>query len=891
MFKKLGIYLRKKVFKVEFLFLFIALIGFYCILPPSLDFGDQSSNGLVVQKILIDYQKDRKNFNGNFEDYFKQRYVSFHGDKIFSFNSYETYGLDPKLKLNAYLDPTNHLVFVLSKLSELAIYYLSFALFNIEVSLKLLGLIIFILTYVYAIKLGTLLKDKKFGLILAVITTSNIYFNQLARSMIFPFLTFYPLLVFSSFYYLLHVHLQKNKNRTRSLLGLSISVAFCFINAYPHTNFLLLGLLGIFFLGFFIYLKFFKNEKYTLLSLREYFFAALFSFSIVFITTAIWSNLLGQNLFYAFNKILHDRVWGLIFLHQPFVATSFIPISGFWKIPYYFINAFEVLFISSRLHFGPHEASFLNDLSFLNPLEGIFFFLGLYYLFKNIRSKSVINYWLIILGVFSFWQLFSHYLNYLTVSRITYNFYFTAILFVAYGLSNIKKLPLVILLASLLININKFNTKFVSLFDESLQQMSGLHQLRELYQNEISKGNNLFLYDYNLYTGGYEYHIDLISLLEGKIDYDLTGNFFKANYIDSLSAFKQFLKQGLYENVYIVQPVGVIQFGKELRGPVKAFHYVDRKSSPWFSTYDPYKVIKNRRGSPTFFVYKFSGDYPYYTTKLENNKNSYQVDFEGKEKVKYIDFPGGLKSIEIEFIENIKLKLDFGKLSFDRFHFDFGKNSIIDVYNNFNYGDELANIIKNEAKLTHGDQDWWGIARVDLFDPVNNPSNVLFEYQMGFPIEKVHLVIPFVFYNDQSLQNELVVSYKTAENNSWKKLASRESNRSMQITDYNHLAMPGSYGLVYNTNNNYSFFRVLNLNSKTTQLFVDYKISAFTPPAVRPYSLTYFPEDTFNFLEFEVDTSEYKEYKEIETESLKINVEFKESQKENPHNLISIGTY
>ncbi len=884
MLKKLGIYLKNKLLTIEFFFLFIALIGFFYILPPSLDFGDQSSNGIVFQKNLINYQKVKKNFNGNFEDYFRQQYVAFHGDKISSFNSFEDYWLDPDLKLTRYLNASQHQVFVLSKLSELTIYYLSFGVFNVESSLKVLGFIIFVLTFIYAIKLGTLLKDKKFGLILAVLAISNIYFNQITRSMLFPFLTFYPLLFFTSFYYLLHVHLKKNKKKICSLLGLSISVAFCFINGYSNTNVFLLGLVFVFFLGFFIYLKIFKNAKYASLSLYEYLSIFFSSLLIIIITTAVWSNLLGQHLFFILDKILHDRIWGLFFAGQGTATIDFI--SDFWKIPYYLSNAFEVLFFSSKLRIGPHEASFLNDFSFLNFIEGILLFLGIYHFCKNIRSKSLINYFLIVLAVFFLFQLFSHPGNYVIVSRITFNFYFITVFFIAYGLSKIKRFSLVILLGSLLININIFNTQFVSLFDESLQQMSGLHELRELYKDEISKDNNLFLYDHNIHRNGYEYHIDLISLLEGKIDYEITDNFFNTNYIDSLSSFKDFLKQGFYENIYVVQPVGVIQIGKSIRGMVKNFHYHDRKRSPWFSTYDPYKIIRNRRGSPTFFVYKFERDYSYYTIELEDNKKFYQIDFEEKEKIDYIDFPGSLESVEIELDGN-KLKLDFSQLSFDRFHFDFGKNSIIDIYNNFHYGNKISNIKESNAKLTHTGKDMLGAARVDLFDPaVGNRADVLFEYLVGFPIEKVHIVIPFVFYNDQFLGNEFTVSYKTDDNDAWKDMSSRKSDRSLRPTDYNFFVMPNP---AYNIGNNYSFFEVLNLDSKTDKLFINYKIVATSPPSVRPYSLSYLPEDTFNFLEFEVDTSEYKKYKGIETDSLKISVEFKEEQKQDPHNLISIG--
>lgn len=248
--RRLPTRLIKFIFTKQAFFLLISLIGFYLLNPPTLDFGDQSSYGLVIQTNLIEYQKQRSSFPGNFEDYFKQRYLEFHGDKIFSLNAYEVYGLDPKLKFENYLIPTHHLVFALDKLAQLAIYYLSFGFLGVEASLKLLGLIIFLLTYVYAFKLGEIVKDRRFGLFLAVVSVSNIYFNQLTRSMIFPFLSFYPLLFFASFYYLLALHQKGRKNKRQLILVFSLVLSFCFTNAYPNTNVLLYGLLGLFFLFF-----------------------------------------------------------------------------------------------------------------------------------------------------------------------------------------------------------------------------------------------------------------------------------------------------------------------------------------------------------------------------------------------------------------------------------------------------------------------------------------------------------------------------------------------------------------------------------------------------------------------------------------------------------------
>ena len=125
------------------------------------------------------------------------------------------------------------------------------------------------------------------------------------------------------------------------------------------------------------------------------------------------------------------------------------------------------------------------------------------------------------------------------------------------------------LLLSLLLNIKIFNQSFVREFDESLQGFSGLYELRQLYKDEISRGKNLFVYNYDLFRNGFEHHIDLITHLKGQVDYEVARNFFSPNFIDSLASFQEFLNQGYYEHVYFLEPVVIPQVGRQLRGPFR----------------------------------------------------------------------------------------------------------------------------------------------------------------------------------------------------------------------------------------------------------------------------------------------------------------------------------
>lgn len=617
--RKIIIYLKKKIFKTEIVFLFLLLVGFFCILPPTFNYADQSSYGLVFQKNLISYIKIKKGYKGNFNEYFEDRYKAFHQEKLQYPDAGSTYGLDPKGKVDWIMNPTHFSVFILSGLSQLTIYFLSFGRLDIETCLMVFGLIIFILSYLYAYKLGRLLSDRRFGLILAVVATSSIYFNQLVRSMLFPFLTLYPLLFFASFYYLLLAHSIKNKSRPLSLLGLAIALAVCFLNGYPNTNAMLLGVLAIFSLILAVYVKCVKPSRFKLLRWHEYEFVILNTLLFVFLLSAIWSNFLGRGILYGIDTILHDRVWGTILLQKSLSALKATNKLTFRQILGTFKTVLEVLFVPkdrSAVVGGIHEASFLQDLGFFNIIESAMFILGVIFAFKNILSKKLINYFLLVLGGFFVYRVVTNPVNASIVGRYTYDFYFVTIFFAAYGLSQLIELPffkkvfflknrndinkiLYLILTILLFwNVSVFNNNFVWLTDERLFQFSGLYRLRNLYRNEISKDKNLLVYDYSLLPHGYFYHIDLISLLEDRVDYEVFNKFFSPNKIDSHESFKLFIQNMPYENLYLVIPTATkynFQFSPE-KSP----------EAPYLSQYKPYLVIKNRRGLSTFWVYKFA---------------------------------------------------------------------------------------------------------------------------------------------------------------------------------------------------------------------------------------------------------------------------------------------
>lgn len=609
--KKFVDFLRGKILHPEIVFLLLLIVGFFIVLPPSLNYGDQASWGLIFQKNLLNYQQT--NYSGSFSDYLKNQYREFHQEKLQLPDAYDTYGLDVRVGLSSLLDPTHYIVFVLSGLSQITIFNFFGGLLDIETVLMIFGFLIFVFTYIYAYKLGKILIDRYFGIILAILVVSNVYFNQLVRSMLFPFITLFPLIFCMSFYYLLLAHRKDNYKRWWPSIGLATALAFSFLNGYSNTNVLLLGLLFVFFFVLVVDIIILKISNYRLLNLQKYAFILFFTIGLVTFISGLWSNFLGENGFYAINEMIHNRVLGFIFGGGS--GLSSLMKFHLRTLPGYIIDFFRALLIASKDHGMPHEPSFLNDISFFNIIEFLFFFVGIFYTLRRVFSKNLVNHLLLVFGIYFLWRFLGNPGNYIIVARYSYDIYFAILFFAAIGFYQFfsffgKKrrafFLCAILLISLFFNVYTFNKNFVWLYGESLNQFYGLYPLRKLYQNEISKGKNIIVYNYTN-ASGYMYHIDLYSLLENRVDYEVMSKFFLQNKISSLNSLKTFIDSGNYNNYYFILPTGVARIGKNvISEPDYSFPPALESMAPYFTSFAPYRVIRNRRGIPSFFVYKLS---------------------------------------------------------------------------------------------------------------------------------------------------------------------------------------------------------------------------------------------------------------------------------------------
>ena len=225
----------------------LLFFGFFLIFPQRGNFGDDANIYIIFQSNIIEYV-DSENKEPFFE-YLKNKHSEFHKDHLADpeeKNHYKLFGMYGLLTAPAIQD--FNVSMVLSRVIEFTLYHVFLKKLDIEQCIVLYIFIIFLATFVYAFKFGSELLNKNFGIILAVIVVSNIYYAQLNRTFLFSHIAVYPLLFLMSFYYLFSLHNSKNKKKGPLIVGLSIGIALAFLNGYPNTNFVLIGLLGTFFI-------------------------------------------------------------------------------------------------------------------------------------------------------------------------------------------------------------------------------------------------------------------------------------------------------------------------------------------------------------------------------------------------------------------------------------------------------------------------------------------------------------------------------------------------------------------------------------------------------------------------------------------------------------------
>ncbi|HIN87226.1 MAG TPA: hypothetical protein EYN05_01020, partial [Nitrospinaceae bacterium] len=218
----------------------LLFIGFFLIFPQRGNFGDDGNIFIIFQSNVIEYVESEN--KEPFFKYLKNKHSEFHKNHLADpeeKNHYKLFGMYGLL--TAPVQDFN-ISIILSRVVEFSLYHIFFKKLDIEQCIVVYIFIVFLATFVYAFKFGSEVLDKSFGIILATIVVSNIYYAQLNRTFLFSHIAVYPLFFLMTFYYLFSLHNSKNQKKGPLVVGLSIALALAFLNGYPNTNFVLMGL-------------------------------------------------------------------------------------------------------------------------------------------------------------------------------------------------------------------------------------------------------------------------------------------------------------------------------------------------------------------------------------------------------------------------------------------------------------------------------------------------------------------------------------------------------------------------------------------------------------------------------------------------------------------------
>ena len=870
----------------------LLFIGFFLIFPQRGNFGDDGNIFIIFQSNVIEYVESEN--KEPFFKYLKNKHSEFHKNHLADpeeKNHYKLFGMYGLL--TAPVQDFN-ISIILSRVVEFSLYHIFFKKLDIEQCIVIYIFIVFLATFVYAFKFGSEVLDKSFGIILATIVVSNIYYAQLNRTFLVSHIAVYPLFFLMTFYYLFSLHNSKNQKKGPLVVGFSIALALAFLNGYPNTNFVLMGLLGAFIVVLVLFSGLNKN-KYKLINIGHYVYTLIIALILVILVSGVWSTLLGYDFLYALKVIFGTRTWGMVF-EGNLGYSVLIDYNAKYLIEK--VSAIiRLLFTESNYIYGTHEPSFLLHLNLLNYFEKFFLLAGLFFWIKNIRNKTLINLFLSFIFVF-FWVRGISHKSGGPIGRTEFDYIFCVLFFVGYGCyctfqhliksppSSIKKSNRLgqsgitlysFLVVEIILNSFIFNYYYVYKYNESLGLHNGAYQLRKLYRNEISDKKNFLVLDF-MQPGYYKYHIDNISLLQGDINY-LSIEKFLEKFKDP-DDFIDFLRENPESNYYFIFPNNVetvanAQYRNDMRASlVRLYKHI--------SLHDYYKVIEDRRGVPIYYVWKISYDNVFNYLKLNDKQSTYAINLNNGEVLKYLDFPGNVKSVTLESAKT-SLKLDFSKSYFNKFHYSFDDKSLVEVFNNFDSDDKFSNITNKEARVVHEPQhNYYGI-RVDLLEGVNPVSNVDFQYNFGAPVKSVYLNVPFLFFNDKDLVNSFGVYMKNNKKEPWKKIYQKISNGSMLISDQKQFELFDIFAKQYTAPlgpHTMNTFNGIVDSGRNNQILIRYQMKVYKK-FVRPLSMTWHEESSPNQLIFNVDTSQQKDFLSLANQvgKLKLTFEFKENVK------------
>ena len=770
------------------LLLGLSLFGvFNLVNPHNGEFGDQATENIFFLETFDEYFNKSRDIT--YQDFLieKNQYsYSEYLDEV----SLKKLGLDPISPASLRWEP--EWVKALPRMLNYSIYRILGKKLEINQIFSVVSYLLFFLTFFYAYKVGRVLINEKFAVILSTVFVSNFYFNQLLHSSMEPQLNVYPVLLVMGMYAISKPLFDGSYKLINSSMFFGLVFGLGILNGYPNTQLIL----PIFLIGY-LFISNIKNFKSTFFEKTSFLLLSIiFGIIIYSIFAIIYSLSLGER------PLMHHEMF-FIRLKTVLSGTAFSnPLDGSllnWAGDT-FSKIWILLSTGNRYVHAPHQSGMLLNMPYLNILELIALFVGIGATFF-VKKISISRPFLLFVLAFFLVRAFAH--DNSLVNKASFDSFLVLMFPVAFGIyylatngyrrvvftllsfyrniityafnlkikgnivltvDNLKGsmvVSIILLALSSSINAFAFNNKYLMDYDASLAQFSGMVEVRKYLKNYASD-SSLVIFNH---SHGLDNTLYRMNFMEGKRHYMNVSDWHDV--FPSVESMADTIKNDVYKNIIIIERATNFRYGKRVEN--LGYVYKQPGTNRFYSFLNPTKTIVNYAGMPTYWIYQIDKDnlnsnleIPAYSSMGGLEKLTLNFDLSGK-KLKGLSLPGNMVEVSVLCNGEEILDLTNNDSSYDYIHINSdGTFTAVKYVNwNFGYGGGPKVVSNNNGILMNdgGMNSRLMVTSSSFFvsDNISEAAELSVSLNLGLPIDKVIFSVPYVLYNDHRKTNNINV--------------------------------------------------------------------------------------------------------------------------------------
>lgn len=667
--------------------------------------------------------------------------------------------------------------------------------------------------------LGKLLYDRFFGVVFATLIAMDVYFNVNIKTgaVIFAINVF---LILGTIYFFLKAHHQEQKKKLKPIIFSGIFASMCLFNGYPqpYCTFLFLAA----FMGFIVLLAIISKFKLIDGSYRK-FKLIKFYYYIIFVVVSLscliyafmWDGVCKAEFGTTYKETLVQNLGRFSPQYSPLKMDK-------EEFKTRVVKFLDTVFVDSDrdAYFsmsGVHSDTAFARYPVIAYVSGIFFFIGLFYLFKRRKESDILLIVFlavtsfVIIGIFRPFAPRAYIFTtpfLLIISSLGYIKVFNGIISKIPKISCVYRKGLILLIVIVLTS-----PQYDAITNEFVKRRVG-QKIWNAGQNEIFDFLKKNINDRSL-----------VVLAGSKDVYAWLHYIYFENkeiptvfYYDESLINKNFelwknRKYKDFDTIYFVFPSEY--YAIENPGGVFGNYGMKIRFTPFLNAnpnIQPAKVVSSKLGVPMHYIYRINKNDQYRKrTIVLRMKDKKPVDVKINQPLLVDSLYVKGEADSIVFSNGYtKQKIDLNlKDNMDAF-IDFGENSVIEFYPDFDQDEPFDNVAVYEG-LSKGK----GGFRVSLKKGYNK-GKLVFKFDFPYNIKSAHIRTNPRIFNDYMFLNR-ISSYYSSDGENYKQLYNIVSNGNVRFGRYHLPGRGGNRDRRPNWSgfNEYSSYDVVYPNSKT----------------------------------------------------------------------------